>query len=80
MGYEKEWWFPERADTKEYCQRLREDYPEEAHMDDETLMEHFNESRRYSVTWDHIGDAYAEYEKLADAFLELLYRIRSLEE
>ena len=27
---------------------------------------------RYTDTWDHLGDARSEYEKLADAFLGLV--------
>lgn len=69
---EPEWWEPELADEK-YVARLREDYPEKCDdMSDEWVMEHFNETGgKYVVTWDHVGDAYAQFEKLADAYLAL---------
>jgi len=68
---DKEWWFPEICDD-EYFKRLRLDYPNRADWSDEMLHDYFAEGRKYSITWDHVGDAYGEYEKLADAYLELL--------
>lgn len=67
---EKQWWEPELCDSQ-YFERLRLDYPDKAHLSNEDLHEHFNNSLKYSITWDHIGDAYDEYENLADAYLEL---------
>lgn len=41
-------------------------------MTNEELHDYYNHGKKYSTTWDHVGDAYAEYEKLADAYLALL--------
>lgn len=70
MANDKPWWFPKICD-KTYFDRLREDYPDNAHMTDDELSDYYNNGRKYSITWDHVGDAYAEYEKLADAYLLL---------
>ena len=56
---------------KAYCDRLRKDYPEHEDWDDEDLIEYYNHGRRYEALWDHVGDAYYDYEKLADSFLKL---------
>lgn len=67
-----EWWFPTRVDDK-YFARLREDYPEDTEgKSDEELHDYYCEGQKYATTWDHTGDAYEQFEKLADAFLELL--------
>lgn len=42
-------------------------FPERSNEEDEELT-----GRKYSDTWDHLGDARDEYEKLADAYLALL--------
>lgn len=66
----KAWWFPELCD-KSYFDRLREDYEEASGKGDEQLLDEYNDGRKYSVTWDHIGDAYAQYEPMADCFLQM---------
>jgi ABC-type nitrate/sulfonate/bicarbonate transport system substrate-binding protein len=68
----KQWWEPELADA-EWIARLRKDYPEKcAGMSDDWVADHFNETGgKYVVTWDHTGDAYEQFEKLADAYLKL---------
>lgn len=71
MPNNKEWWFPKLC-NEEYFASLREDYPDNAHMTNEELHDYYNHGKKYSTTWDHVGDAYAEYEKLADAYLALL--------
>lgn len=69
---ERPWWFPELADAT-YFARLREDYPDKAGWTDDELNDHFNEGgQKYVDTWDHLGDARAQFEALADAYLELL--------
>ena len=70
---EKPWWLPQLADG-EYFARLRADYPDKADWSDERLNDWFNASRKYAVTWDHEGDAYEQFEALADAYLALLSR------
>lgn len=66
-----QWWMPVLTDAT-YFQRLREDYPDNAHMSDDELRIHFDAHGKYATTWDHTGDAYAEYEPLADSFFELV--------
>lgn len=65
------WWWPEKADET-WISRLRNDYPEEtANMDDDEVSEHYNDwGGKYVDTWDHLGDARASWEKLADAFFK----------
>jgi len=73
---DRPWWFPVLVDD-EYFKRLRDDYPDKSHLSDSELNEYFNEyGRKYSVLWDHLGDAYEEYEKLADAYLSLLAQLQ----
>lgn len=67
----KEWWFPALY-NEEYFSMLREEYPDMAHMTNEELHDHYGHGRKYVITWDHVGDAYVEYEALADAYLKLL--------
>ena len=66
-------WWPVRIDAG-YIAGLRNDYPDEcAGRDDESVREHFNpESEQFQCLWDHIGDAMADYEPLAAAFLRLV--------
>lgn len=73
---DKPWWFPVLCD-EEYFARLREDYPNKAHLSDRELQVHFNNGAKYATLWDHIGDAYGDYEPLADAYLELLAKAQS---
>lgn len=65
------WWYPILCDA-DYCDQLRKDYPENSDMDDEALIEHYNEGRKYQCLWDHTGDAYDDWEPLAEAYLTLL--------
>ena len=72
VGDDKPWWFPVACDAAHFKQ-LRDDYPEDtASMSDEELHDHYDDGKKYPITWDTISDAYGEYEKLADAYLELL--------
>jgi hypothetical protein len=74
MNEEKPWWWPEIIDD-EHLARLRADYPDKASMDDESLLDYFDNGKSkggFSTTWDHVGDAYADYGKLAHAFLALV--------
>ena len=65
-----EWWEPEPTDDA-WLKRIRDDYPDNANESDHWLRDYYAEGRRYAVTWDHLGDAYAEYEELADAYRKL---------
>ena len=69
---EKPWWFPEVTDAA-WVERMRMEYPDEtAAKGDDEVREYFADGAKYATTWDHVGDAYDEYEKLADAYLALL--------
>jgi hypothetical protein len=67
---DKEWWFPVLCDDA-YFARLRNDYPEDARLSDEELHEKYNEGLKYQQLWDHTGDAYEQFEKLADDWVSL---------
>lgn len=68
---EREWWEPELTDAA-WCARIREDYPEKAaDMSDEEIRDYYADGQKYATTWDHTGDAYEQFEKLADAYLAL---------
>ena len=69
---EKPWWFPTLTND-EWIARVRADYPDDTRkMDDDDIRERYADGWKYADTWDHLGDARAGYEKLADAYLELL--------
>jgi hypothetical protein len=65
-----EWWYPTKADSA-YFERLRNDYPDKADWPDERLHDYFSYGAKYPTNWDHIGDAYGEYEPLVDAFFAM---------
>ena len=69
-----DWWEPKLV-GHETVARLRESYPETAHLDNAELLIHYGyEGHKYenSALWDHTGDAQDDYERLADAYLRLL--------
>lgn len=72
---ERPWWWPERTDA-EWCARVREDYPEDVRPEwtDEEVRDVYADGRKYQTLWDHTGDAYEQFEKLADAFLASPWR------
>ena len=68
----EEWWFPQLTDGA-WIARIRSDYPEETErFDDEDIREEYANGWKYADTWDNLRDARNAYEKLADAYLELL--------
>lgn len=74
MTDSKPWWWPTIINDA-HLARLRKNYPEKSCLNDEALLEYFDEGKnlgQFSTTWDHVGDAYAEYEELARAFLRLV--------
>lgn len=76
---DKPYWYPTLADST-YCEQLRKDYEGEVdELDDEELLEHFDHASKYVTTWDHTGDAYDDYEPLADAFLKAKDEIERLQ-
>lgn len=74
MNDDTPWWWPSLID--ESClSQLREEYPERAGWSDEELLEYFYDGKdlgQVYTQWDNLGDAVAEYEKLAYAFLGLV--------
>jgi hypothetical protein len=70
MTDKKPYWFPILC-NKEYFEQLRKDYPENAEWSDEELHEYYNNSLKYQTLWDHIGDAYEDFEPLADMYLKM---------
>ena len=66
----KEWWEPTLTDAA-WLARIREDYPNNADESDDWLRDYYADGRKYAVTWDHVGDAYDDWEMLADAYLKL---------
>lgn len=71
MATEKPWWWPELTDAI-WCERIRGDYPEAASWDDESIRDEYADGLKYANLWDHTGDAAEQFEKLADAFLDLI--------
>lgn len=67
---EKPWWYPKIVNA-DYCKRLREDYPESAHMSDDELRTEYDCEEKYQHCWDHVGEAYKAFEKVADRMIEL---------
>lgn len=63
------WWWPVKTDEA-WLARVRDDYPENAHLSDEELREEYADGAKYQTLWDHTADAYEEYEKLADFVLD----------
>lgn len=69
---DKPWWWPQEIGPEWYAQ-LRDDYDDKADWSDEQLLDYFGGGwDQFADTWDHLGDARAEYEKLARAFLSLV--------
>ena len=73
------WWEPTLTDDK-WVKSIRKDEPEETKdMTDEDVISEYNEyDRKYEVLWDHLGDAYEEYEYLADAYLKLKDKLKQI--
>lgn len=72
MADEKPWWWPTEIND-EWFATLRADYSDKADWSDGDLLDYFGEGwTEFTDTWDHLGDARAEYEKLARAFLDLV--------
>lgn len=72
MSEDKPYWWPQPV-NQEWRDRIRKDYPEEAaDMDDDTIDDTYGNGWKYADLWDHLGDARADYEKLADAFLQMV--------
>lgn len=66
----KPWWWPVKVGP-ELAARLRADYPEDAHLDDEAILEEYEYYGKFATNWDGTGDAQEQFDPLADAFLDL---------
>ena len=71
---DNEHWEPVLADAA-YAEHLREDYSTDAHMSDDEILDKYCDGKKYVILWDHLGDAYWDYVKLADAYLEQKARL-----
>lgn len=70
----KPWWWPRIIDDT-HLDNLRKTDDEYSDYCDDELLEEFEDGRekgQFSVVWDHLGDAYEQYEELAKAFLDLV--------
>ncbi len=75
----EEWWEPKVTDAV-WIADTRKEYPEDtAELDDDKVRDEYANGCKYEVTWDHIGDAYEEYEQLANAYFKQASRITELE-
>jgi hypothetical protein len=71
---ERPWWWLEET-TAAWCQRVREDYPDDANnMDDEEVRETYADGNKYADTWDHLGDARESIDHMMDVLNALAAR------
>ena len=75
----REWWYPQ---TKaEMAKELRELYSEHKELLDQEILDQFDISdSKYATTWDNLGDAQEQFEKVADRLLEQEKEIERLRE
>lgn len=67
----KEWWHPQPVNV-EWFARLRHDYPHDASMSDDELVQKYNNGwDAFVVTWDNLKDAREEYAALATDWLRM---------
>ena len=72
---ENPWWFPTLTNA-EWIAQIRAEYPDDTQeKSDAFIREYYAGGRKYADTWDNLGEAREEYEKLADAYLELLAKV-----
>ena len=72
---EQPWWFPVETDAA-WVERVRQDYPEQtAGKDDHWVRVKYADGAKYQVLWDHLGDAYEQFEALADAYIDLARKV-----
>ena len=68
-------WWPKVIDDNR-IKELREEYPATtARLSDEGVLDYYEEGKPkggFTTLWDHVGEAYEDYEKLATAFLRLV--------
>jgi len=68
----REWWWPQETDSA-WCRETRnEGYKDEdKDADDEEIREEYADGQKYWTGWDHVGDAYEQFEPLADDWRRL---------
>lgn len=72
MADNKPWWFPVLTDDA-WIKAVRKEYPDSTDpQTDEEVRETYAGGAKYETLWDNLGDAYEQFEKLADAYLALL--------
>lgn len=65
-------WYPKLIDDA-YIQEIRKNYPEETEvMSNEEIHDKYANGAKYESLWDNTREAYYDYEKLADAYLQLI--------
>lgn len=76
----QEWWYPSITNAA-WCQETRDERhkKEDQSADDEEIRDEYADGQKYWTGWDHCGDAYAQFEPLADSWLEQQARIEGLE-
>lgn len=63
---EKQWWWPVETND-DWVNGIKADYPEDTDgMCENDIRDEYANNLKYQITWDHIGDAYEQFEKLAD--------------
>lgn len=65
----KEYWHPQLTDAA-WAQKIRKEYGL-GDVTDEEIRETYADGAKYAVTWDHVGDAYDDWEQLADDWIRL---------
>ncbi len=71
-------WFPVRTDAK-WLARIRAEYSEDTEgLSDDAIRDKYADGWKYADTWDHLGDARASYEPLADDYITLLERLEEI--
>jgi len=69
---EKPWWWPQLVNA-EWRTQIRKDYPEDVSgWGDDQIDDTYADGWPYVDLWDHLGDARADWEQLANAFLKLV--------
>jgi hypothetical protein len=64
-------WYPVIC-NKQWIDYTRQQYPDNTiNMSDTEVHDTYNNGHKYETLWDNVNEANYEYEKLADAYLEL---------
>ena len=66
--HNKPWFWPVPTDAA-WCAKQRKEYNLSEYICDDDIRNRYADGCRYAVLWDHVGDAYEEFEALADYIL-----------